>query len=263
MTAALFLFAVSLPAHPGRAEEELSSVAKFEHDLISGTHQEILQKIHQPITDLDTKYQAALEKRRADAQAAGKLDQVVEIDAAIKSFANGIPPNGESADPELAKLGKVYVEQRTKLESSFKPALVDAWNLHRRKLDGLVTRLTKEGKIEDAKLVRAEATRIDDTIAELSGKVVIKSARDLILSTTWEMRGAGEGPRRVRFRDDGIATLVGKTATLWKWRIENEKVLWCHWVSTGWVKFEIADLQASKFEGVSKGGQKWTMSPAD
>jgi hypothetical protein len=48
-------------------------------------------------------------------------------------------PACKCADQELAKLGKVYVEQRAKLGSSVKPALVDARNLHRSKLDALVT----------------------------------------------------------------------------------------------------------------------------
>ncbi|MCW1925514.1 hypothetical protein OKA05_23350 [Luteolibacter arcticus] len=258
----LWFTSIGLPVHHAGAGE-LSPAAQLEHDLISGTRDDNLKKIRQPVVDLDTKYKAALEKRRVEAQDAGKLDLVEQIDGAIKSFADGTPPAGESTDPELAKLGKVYIEQRAKLEASSKPALVEAWTFHRRKLEALVTRLTKEGKIEDAKAVRDEAASIDDTIAKLSGKQVIKSARDLILSTKWEVKPQGERPWTVKFRENGTASRGDETAVVWKWKIEDEKVLWCHWISSGWIKFEIPDLSASKFEGVSKGGEKWSMSPAN
>jgi hypothetical protein len=263
--ALLSLAGSALLVHPATAGE-LAPATQLEHDLISGTHGDSLKKIRQPLADLDTKFRAALEKHRSETQAAGKLDGVVKIDQAIKSFDAGTPPTGESADPELAKLGKAYIEQRAKLEASLKPAFIEAWTFHRRKLEGLVSRLTKEGKIEDAKTVRDEAAAVEDTIASFSGKPVIKSAKDLILSKAWEAKQVGERPWTVKFRENGTATRSGgdkeKETVVWKWKIEDEKVLWCHWLSNGWVKFEIPDLRASKLEGASKSGDKWSLSPA-
>ncbi|MEK7950612.1 hypothetical protein [Luteolibacter soli] len=261
--ALLSLACVALPVPSAAAE--LSPATQLEHDLISGTHGDNLKKAGQPLADLDSKFRTALEKYRAETQAAGKLDAVEKIDAALKSFDAGNPPTADSSDPELAKLGKAYLEKRTKLEVSLKAAFIDAWTLHRQKLEGLVTRLTKEGKIDDAKIVRDEASAVEKTIANLSGKPLIKSARDLILSTEWEAKQVGEKPWTVKFHENGTATRgggdKGKETVAWKWKIEDEKILWCHWPSNGWVKFQIPDLRASKLEGVSKGGDKWSLTP--
>ena len=249
------------------AQADLPPAVQMEHDLIDGTHQENLKKARQPLADLGAKYTTALEKRKAAVQAEGKLESVLLVQGAIDSFAAGNLPGGESADPELAKLGKVYLEQHAKLEDSLRPALAEAWNLHRRKLDSFVTRLTKDGKIEEAKAVREEIAGVDSTIEGLAKKgakpEIAKSPKELLLSKTWKVKPEGGRSYDVKFEETGKAKRVEDDTAIWKWKLEEDGTLMCHWLSGGFVKFEFADPAASKFSGTAKSGTKYTMTAKD
>ncbi len=268
---AVVIFAVgslACPMHVHAGLEDLSPVVRMEYDLISGIHEENLKKARQPLADLDVKYTAALEMRKEAAQAAGNLDLVLLTEEAIENFAAGTPPTGEASDSELAKLGKVYLEQHAKLEASHRPVIVEAWKLYRRKLEGFITRLTKEGKIEEAKIIREEIATVDATIVGLSEKgdkkAVAKSVKDLLLSTNWKARHDGERSSvDVKFQANGTAIRVQDGSVIWNWKIEDGRTLVCRWLSSGWVKFEIDDLKASKITGATRAGGKFTLTAMD
>lgn len=174
MNALPFLRCVALcilASLPARAEiDALSPVSRKEYDTLLQGHQGLLAKATQPLAKLGAGYAAALEKRKAAATAAGKEDQVVAADLAIAAFAAGTPPDAESSDPELAKLAKVYLAEKAKLEPAAKAQEMEAWRKHRYELERLTGRLTENDKAGDLKIVQAQIAATNRKIGVLEGK---------------------------------------------------------------------------------------------
>ena len=197
--------------------EALSPAARMEYDIIGKTREEALARVNEPIARLGEKFAAALEKRKAAVQAAGKLDDVVRVEDALKSFAGGELPTGESADPEIAKLGKVYLAERAKLVASLKAPSAVAWTRHRAAVEALVASLTKEGKIEDAKTVREEIPAIDKTIADLTGKATDASFAASEWNGDWELKYDNDNTRSLHLTLEDAKTLrIQVTAGSWE-----------------------------------------------
>lgn len=163
-----------LPTSAFADSEGLPAEVRQEYDTICRSFDELLNEVNLPIAKLGTSYKAALEKHKLAAQASGNLQNVIASATALKSFDEGETPAGKSGDPEIDKLGNVYLAERAKLDEVLRGRQLAVWNKHRKDVDTLVKRLTKDAKIEAAKIVNYELEHTDSSI-ELLKKQSAKS----------------------------------------------------------------------------------------
>jgi hypothetical protein len=135
---------------------QLSPEAAMHYDVVTRAYKSSIAKACDPVTKLTEKFLGALEKRKSNAQVAGQLDQIIAIDKTIAAVNAGQLPEAETKDSEAAKLTKIYLGEHTRLTTAAKPALDAAAKKQHGELEILVSNLTKDGKIDDAKIVREE-----------------------------------------------------------------------------------------------------------
>ena len=156
-------------------------------------------------------------------------------------FSDGIPQEvarlDEQRDSAIRKIDEKYVEE----------------------LENIKKALTKTGDLEAALAVDSKIKSIQSQMKPEPKK---PSAQDLLLSGPWSIKFTSKDSDTytVRFNNDGFAISEKTKDRIWKWRIEGE-TLWCNWLSTGWVKFDIDDNSKSqKWIGKAKNGDHYTMT---
>ena len=109
------------------------------------------------VADLDKKYVIRLEQEQSAAQQAGKLDEAMAIEAEKKTISEGgaVPAQDDDKTPlVLRKMHATYRAESAKLtlarDRNLKPLRDD----YARKLEALVTGLTKAGMLQQAMTVR-------------------------------------------------------------------------------------------------------------
>lgn len=137
------------------------------------------REAHKPLKELTDRYVAALGKCKADFQSAGNLDGIIEVNKAIEEIGKGILPDGKSADATLQKYEQVYLTQKEEAERSIERQLAKASETYLGLLTDLMTRLTKQGKIDEALKVREKVEtekRLHPPVAAAatSGKGAVK-----------------------------------------------------------------------------------------
>jgi hypothetical protein len=148
----------ALAQNPGDAGY-LAELRKFsERD-----HAAQVEAAQQPVADLREKYKAALQQYRNDAQAAGKLKNVVAADKALATLEDGGQVGG-SDNPEVANLERIFLTNRAAAEAKAQQAVLKADQTYLATLTGLVERFTKAGAIDAA--LEAQ-TRADELAAAL------------------------------------------------------------------------------------------------
>lgn len=147
----LFLLAGLAFASPGMAEEtELSPAVAMELDYQRSQAEDLRTKARVPLTELDDKYRAAVEKIRDEAAAASNTANRLEAEAALDEFKTSGTPDGESGHAGIARLEKIYLEQRPKVAEQIRPALVKAEQFYGQELRRMVEELTEKGEIDQA-----------------------------------------------------------------------------------------------------------------
>jgi hypothetical protein len=151
----------------------------------------------------------------------------------------------ESALPaEIRLLQERRNEEITKINNVYSKAL----EKHR-------DRITKAGDLKSANLVQK---LIDELSNKENTPLQPPSVQELLTSSKWKVRGFGP-EYEVSFQDDGIAIRDDTKEKLWKWNMDG-KILWCHWFSSGWIRFEVPDdPKSDKWSGKSKGGESVTL----
>ena len=170
--------------------------------------------------------------------------------------------NGDS--PKLPRDIQVLQEKRNAEVARIDDLYIKA--LEQRKL-----KYTKAGDLENALLVDSLIKQVrncgekskTESDSETKQSLAIRS---MVISTPWMIDGVkdAESPYKVTFREDGFVWREDKKEQWWKWRIEGD-TLWCHWLSSGWVQFDIAaDPKVQTWKGKNKVGDVYTMtiSPA-
>jgi hypothetical protein len=158
------------------AEEGMSAANQMEFDVVRQDHLLDLSKVNQASVDLRDKYLAALQKRKETLAAAGNSKGVTTVEGAINDFSGGqytegIDPGGDSPDPEVAALGKVYLKEHQKLIASVKDRTIAVWKKYRQDLMDFGARLTKDGKTADASAVAVEVRKAEQNLLALQKAV--------------------------------------------------------------------------------------------
>lgn len=164
----LILFLSSL--HPLAAihaqdvqDKVVPELAPLQADYDSKSQAQVIQPYEKAIADLNAKYLATLENSRASAQKAGKLDDALAYKAEIDSVvASKSVPSTDDADTQegLKKLRSAYRTAAGKLSQEKGRKLQPLKDAYSKALDPLVIRLTKEGRLEDAQIVKARQDRL-------------------------------------------------------------------------------------------------------
>lgn len=183
--------------------DALSPGTRKEYDSLVQGRQDLMAKAAQPLTKLGAGYSAALAKLKATATTANKRDQLVAVELAIHAFGEGTAPEAEPKDPDLAKLVKVYLDQKAKLEPAVKAQQAEAWRKHRYELEKLTGRLTQDGKAGDAEIIQKQITAANRAIGVLEGKPQLPEGWD----GEWQLDYANKEHRLLKITADSPTTL--------------------------------------------------------
>jgi hypothetical protein len=162
------------------AEDELSPGVALEIDVLRSTRDDLRVAAGLPVKELDTKYQAALERLGEQARSAGKFPVVVAANDSLKEFTQAGIPNGESENPELVKMEKVYLEQLAKIKEQARPGFVKLEKDYAGQLTRVAAALTQKNETADALLVQKQIKREEAFIKRLEGGMAVpigKAAR--------------------------------------------------------------------------------------
>ncbi len=118
---------------------------------ILSEYQRQLELMDQPLVQLAEQYRAALEKLASQAQSRGDLELLLEIKAEQERNAlTNRPPPLISEKPPLASVEEIYQKSFARKNEEVKAGKAGAMLNTRRQLEGLVQKLTTEGRIETA-----------------------------------------------------------------------------------------------------------------
>ena len=161
-------------------EDELDETFQLLDDFREGDEVEARARL----TELDERFRQAAGRYRDDSQAAGNLDAVLAVNQAFEVLEGGGVPKG-SADPTVARLEKIYAENRPAAEEDYLRRLAAVRAKHVEDLKELQAAMTKQGKIELAVKVRVRletfvaSSREEVKKAEPEpGKAVVPGSRE-------------------------------------------------------------------------------------
>ena len=112
-------------------------------------------QILQPVVDLEKLYEGNLGKLREKARTAGKLKEVLAIDAELEGFREAKSPEVDTAFPELARLQAIYRSSHASRLEDARKRLAPLTASYREQLEILRANLTRQDKIDKAVLVAA------------------------------------------------------------------------------------------------------------
>lgn len=144
-------------------EKVVPELAPLQADYDSKSNAQVIQPYEKAAADLSAKYLATLETSRASAQKAGKLDEALAYKAEIEAVTStkSVPPTDDASTQDgLKKLRSAYRAAVGKLSQERDRKLQPLKDAYSRVLDPLVGRLTKEGRLEDAQVVKAKQDRL-------------------------------------------------------------------------------------------------------
>jgi formylglycine-generating enzyme required for sulfatase activity len=161
--ATTLLIALAVLTLAGSAQDQPVPVPELE--TLKKEHASLVTTADRPyltaVAELEKRYLAGLEREQAAAQRGGKMDESLALDGEKKAITSGgkVPAEDDAKTPPvLRKMHASYRAESAKLEQArdltrtknFKPLRDD----YVAKLDALVLRLTKDGKLKEAMTVR-------------------------------------------------------------------------------------------------------------
>lgn len=105
--------------------------------------------LQNPLLELRQSYLRKLEELKSVSQAQGDLAGVVAIQDELKQQAEAGPGIG-SRLASLAAVQKIYHENAVKIENRVNPERIRIEKAYQSELEAMITKLTQEGKIEEA-----------------------------------------------------------------------------------------------------------------
>jgi hypothetical protein len=143
----------------GSAQDQTVPVPELE--TLQKEYASLVQTVNGPylaaVAETDKKYIARLESAQEAAQQAGKLDEALAIAVEKKavSSGSGVPAEDDAKTPGvLRKMRATYRAEIAKLDLARARNLKPMRDDYAKELDALVTSLTKDGKLEEALIVR-------------------------------------------------------------------------------------------------------------
>lgn len=166
-------------ACPAEAAGELSEATAATMESLEAERLRDWQKACAPASDLQAKFKAALEKLEAGAKSAGNSKRALAAQAVLAELEEGESPNGQSADPEVAKAEKVFIEHMEKLKAQIRPALIKREEDHHSRLERLATQLEAKGLSDDASEIAERVESLAWEIREMKdfGNPAFKDGR--------------------------------------------------------------------------------------
>lgn len=120
-------------------------------------------EIQPPLTDLHQKYKGALSRLKEAEQSKGNLEAVLLLKKEKENFQSRTDLPKPSALPALDNLRKIYHRELESIEKIRKDAESIAFAHYRAALEKIIFDLTREGKVEEAIMVRDKLAKIEDT----------------------------------------------------------------------------------------------------
>ena len=153
---ALFVFAISVSALQGQATDlpVLNSVRQSYEDMVAT---DAVKPFEAAVSALNSKYSAALDRAQELAQQGGKLEEALLLKSEKEEIAagKGIPPQNDPKTPSsLKQLRDTYRTSMAKLEQDRDRKAKPLREAYLKSLSVLVATLTKEGKLDDALVVK-------------------------------------------------------------------------------------------------------------
>lgn len=170
LAVALFLIGGRSIAQDAKAFDSL----KFEFQVRRAEIQK--KSLDEPMKALNEKYQGFLVKVKDAAAARGDLDQAIAIDKAIKTFAEGVPPDGTATDPDLKRAHEIYRGESAAIAANHKKELKPLVEAYQKRLGDLVTELTKAQQLEAALAARQEGEAMAALLTGLGTALPAKAA---------------------------------------------------------------------------------------
>jgi len=146
---------------------------------------QVIQPYEIAVADLNVKYLAILENSRVSAQKTGKLDEALAYKTEIESIVTtkSVPATDDAnIQIGLKKLRSSYRVSLGRLSQDRDRKLQPLKDTYSRVLDPLLARLTKEGRLEDAQIVKAKQDRLKPLPAgplKIVGKWNITQSNDV------------------------------------------------------------------------------------
>lgn len=120
---------------------------------------------HYQLETLSYQYISALENYAAEFQKQGDLDALLAVKSEIALFnKEGLVPekNANGTHPSVIKLRQIYNDSRAQADTTKNQAIAELTDQYLAYLEELQKKLTQNGQLDQALLVRAEVTRIQE-----------------------------------------------------------------------------------------------------
>lgn len=144
-------------------EKVVPEMSPLQADYDSKSNAQVIQPYDNAVAGLRARYLATLESSRASAQNSGRLDEAVAYKTEIDSVTEkkSVPPTDDAGTvDDLKKLRTSYRAALAKLSQEKERKLQPLKDAYSRALNPLLVRLTKEGRLEDAQIVKAMQDRL-------------------------------------------------------------------------------------------------------
>lgn len=192
---------------------------------------DVQQAFDAGVVDLNAKYTASLDRALESAQRAGKLDDAVALKAEKEALAVGkaVPDKDDDKIPvALKQLRVVYRTSMTRLEAERISKLRPLQATFGKSLDSVISRLTTDGKLNEAMEVRKYRDGLAEQVPTASALHVVTGKQ--LTAQEWEFRVISEGVKGVwKFNADKSVTGFPRAT----WSIKDKILhvdggrLWC------------------------------------
>lgn len=178
---------------------------------------ELHETAGQPLRDLRAKYLENVEAWMLQSQKRGDLQAVIAANEEIKTV-DLEKARDLTQWPELQRLRGIYETSMKKLQINVNAERTKLRRPYRERLQQEVERLTREGKIGDAKRVAAKVTEFDRAVSQeaaSSGKVPEEGAGAIL----WELSGRAsiESVNDAEIRTENEARLITSRRNDWSY----------------------------------------------
>ncbi|MCW1883707.1 hypothetical protein OKA04_03140 [Luteolibacter flavescens] len=175
----LLSFSLATTALGQASKTDVTPAVAMELDYLRSLAEDGRTKAKAPLLELATKYREAIEKIRDDSKAAANPTALMEAEAALGEYQSYGTPDGESGNAAIARLERIYLEQRPKVAEQARPALLQAERSFGQELKRIVEDLTKKGETSQAIAVKEEMDVIAERVKTLQqpGGFVVPKVR--------------------------------------------------------------------------------------